>query len=133
MTVHQHERLARVAELRELLRASVHVADDRLGAGDDLAVELDHDPEHAVGRRVLGTHVDDHRLVFADLDVDVAGVEGRRPLGRSHDAAFLDAPLGCSRSLAREHLLGPLRGLGDQAALVFGVAHRGLNGVRGLP
>ena len=41
VTVHQHERLARVAELGELLGAAVHVADHRLGALDDLAVELD--------------------------------------------------------------------------------------------
>ena len=41
------ERLAR------LLHAGVQVADDRLGAQHGLALELEHEPQHAVGRRVL--------------------------------------------------------------------------------
>ena len=48
--------------LARLLHAGVEVADHRLGPGDQLAVELEHDPQHAVGRRVLGTHVHDHPL-----------------------------------------------------------------------
>ena len=37
----------------ELLVAAVHVADDGVGGDDPLAVELDHDPEGAVGGGVL--------------------------------------------------------------------------------
>jgi hypothetical protein len=42
----------------------VQQADVRVGALDDLAVELEHQAQHAVGRRVLGPEV--HRVV-ADL------------------------------------------------------------------
>ena len=50
-----------------LLHAGVQVADDRLGAQHGLAVELEHEAQHAVRRRVLRTHVDDHRLVVAGV------------------------------------------------------------------
>ena len=60
--VHQHQDLTRVAVLGELLGRPVHVADDRLGADDHLAVELEHDAEHPVGRRVLRPDVEDHLL-----------------------------------------------------------------------
>jgi hypothetical protein len=43
--VHEDEGLAGVAMFGELLRGSVHVTDDRLGPDDDLAVELEHQPE----------------------------------------------------------------------------------------
>ena len=62
VAVHQHQHLAGVAVLGELLGRPVHVADHRLGARDDLAVELEHHPEHAVGRRVLRPDVEDHLL-----------------------------------------------------------------------
>ena len=55
--------------LARLLHAGVQVADDRLGPQDGLTLELEHEPQHAVGRRVLGTHVDDHRLVVGSADV----------------------------------------------------------------
>ena len=57
----------RALDVRELLAGLLHpgveVADHRLRAHHRLAVELHHDPQHPVGRRVLRTHVDDHRLV----------------------------------------------------------------------
>ena len=62
VTVHQHQRLARVAVLGELLGRAMHVADHRLGARDDLAVELEHHAQHAVRRRVLRPDVEDHLL-----------------------------------------------------------------------
>ena len=49
--------------LAGLLHARVEVADHRLRAQHRLAVELHHDPQHAVRGRVLRTHVDDHRVV----------------------------------------------------------------------
>ena len=54
-----------VAVLGELLGGAVHVADHRLGARDDLAVELEHHPEHAVRGRVLRPDVEDHLLGLA--------------------------------------------------------------------
>ena len=53
-----------VRVLGELLRRAVQQADVRIGALDDLAVELQHEPQHAVRRRVLRPEV--HRVV-ADL------------------------------------------------------------------
>ena len=83
VTVHQHERLARVAELGKLLRAAVHVTDDRLGTLDDLAVELDHNAEHPVRGRVLRTDVEDHVLgleLARGDDVDTAATDHRGDL-----------------------------------------------------
>lgn len=46
-----------------LLDPGVEVADAAAGLGDGLAVDLQDEPEHAVGGRVLGPHVDDDPLV----------------------------------------------------------------------
>ena len=51
------------AVLHVLLDAGVEVADAAAGLGHRLALELEDQPEHAVGRRVLRTHVDDDPLV----------------------------------------------------------------------
>ncbi|MGY4645481.1 hypothetical protein ACVW07_003314 [Cellulomonas sp. URHB0016] len=51
------------AELHVLLDAGVQVADARAGLGHRLTVDLEHQPEHAVGRRVLRAHVDDDALL----------------------------------------------------------------------
>ena len=45
-----------------------------------------------MGRRVLRAHVDDHRLVVAPVDVDVARVDVA-PLGEPEDGADLAAQL----------------------------------------
>ena len=58
--VGQHDDLPVVAHLEQLLRAAVHVADDRLGADDALAVDHDPQPQDAVGRRVLRADVEHH-------------------------------------------------------------------------
>jgi len=47
------------------LDAGVQEADAGAQRGDGLAVHLEDHPEHTVGRRVLGTHVDDDLLVAA--------------------------------------------------------------------
>jgi hypothetical protein len=39
----------------------VQQADVRIGALDDFAIELEHQPQHAVRRRVLGAKI--HRVV----------------------------------------------------------------------
>ncbi len=80
MAIHQDEDLARVTVLGELLRPPMHVADDRLGADDHLAVQLEDDPEHPVCRRMLRADVEDH-LLGAQL-----------PLGDDLDAAAAQHP-----------------------------------------
>jgi hypothetical protein len=84
VSVHQHHRLARVPELGELLRRPVHVADHRLGAHDDLAVEFEHHAQHAVGRRMLRADVEDHVLgrhrAVGDLHVETAAADHARHL-----------------------------------------------------
>ena len=63
------------ADLGELLVAAVHVAADRLGPDDLLAVEADDDAQRAVGGRVLRADVEGHAL---GLELDVAPAR-RRP------------------------------------------------------
>ena len=48
--------------LAVLLEAAVQIADVRDHVDDDLAVHHQLEPEHAVRRRVLGPHADDHLL-----------------------------------------------------------------------
>jgi hypothetical protein len=48
--------------LRGLLDAGVQVADGRRHRHDRLAIELQHQPQHAVRAGVLRPHVDGHRL-----------------------------------------------------------------------
>ena len=62
--VHVRQRLQVRPVLGELLGRAVQEADVRVGALDDLAVELQHEPQHAVRRRMLRPKV--HRVV-ADL------------------------------------------------------------------
>ena len=66
--VGQQDDLRVVAVLAQLLDAPVQVADPHVGVDHLLAVELQHDPQHAVGGRVLRPHVDDQ----------LVGVEQRR-------------------------------------------------------
>ena len=80
------------AVLHVLLDAGVQVADAAAGLGDRLALELEDEAEHAVGRRVLRAHVDHDPLLggLADAlgdrvpvlagdgeDLALAGVAGR--------------------------------------------------------
>ena len=51
--------------LAGLLDPGVDVAHHRLQVADDLALELDHQPQHAVGRRVVRAHVDRQQLARA--------------------------------------------------------------------
>ena len=60
VAVGEHDDLAVVARLEELLRAAVHIADDRLGVLDPLAVQDEPQPQHAVRGRVLGADVEHH-------------------------------------------------------------------------
>ena len=44
--------------LDQLFRATVQKSDMRIDALDDLAIELDYEPQDTVGRRVLGPKID---------------------------------------------------------------------------
>ena len=60
--VGERDDLVVVAVLAQLLEAGVQVADVRDAALDRLAVELEHQPQHAVRRGVLRADVDQHVL-----------------------------------------------------------------------
>ncbi len=62
VAVGQDDDLPVVTDLEELLRAPVHVADDRFGRADAFAVEGEAEPQDSVGRRVLRADVEDHVL-----------------------------------------------------------------------
>ena len=98
-----------VGVLGELLDATVEIAEDRVEVDDVLALDLEHHPKHAVGRRMLGPHVEEHLAVPERVELGLAfgsrrvgrdGLEdpgllveqdarivGRRPLGRRHGFA----------------------------------------------
>ena len=80
--------------LAGLLHAGVQVADDRLAPQHRLALELQHEAQHAVGARVLRPHVDDHRLVVAGHDV--RGLRPARPL-RPRSCAARRRPRAAAR------------------------------------
>ena len=100
--------------LGRLLHAGVEVADDRLGAQHGLAVELDHEPEHPVGGRVLRTHVDDHGLVIDLLDVDVLDVDDDA-FGKPQDGPSLASQLVRLGLLTGEQFLGAFGSLDHQS------------------
>ena len=52
------DRVVPVAVLADLLDAAVEVAEHRIEVHDPLAVDLEHDAQHAVRRRVLRAEVD---------------------------------------------------------------------------
>ena len=70
--VHVADGLVVVGVLAQLLDAAVEVAEDRVEVDDLLAVELEHDPQHAVGRRVLRAHVDEHLAVAERVELGLA-------------------------------------------------------------
>ena len=53
--------------LAGLLDAGVQIADLRVEADDDLAVDLQHQAQNAMRGRVLRPHIDDHVLVVGAL------------------------------------------------------------------
>ena len=101
--------------LARLLHAGVQVADDRLGAQHGLALELEHEAQHAVGAGVLRPHVDDHRLVLGRALADQLGHLG---LGEAQRGAELAEQLLGARGAAGRHLLGALGGLDARAERV---------------
>ena len=98
-----------------LLHPGVQVADDRFDPPDDLALEFQVEPEHAVGGGVLRSHVDDHPLVVGHRVVD-------HPIVDHPGAPLLDGPvpglipvhLLDALAGAGHHPFGDLRGLGSR-------------------
>ena len=70
-----------------LLDAGVQVADRRRRREHRFAVELEHEPQHAVRAGVLGPHVDGHRF-GANLGMG-ASVAARQPVSFEVRAEFL--------------------------------------------
>jgi hypothetical protein len=60
VAVGEHDALAVVADLEELLGAAVQEADLRLGGGDDVAVDGERDAPRPVGGGVVRTEVEHH-------------------------------------------------------------------------
>lgn len=52
--------------LYQLLAASTQQSDMGIDARGDLAVELEHEPQHAIGRRMLRTEIDAEVLRLED-------------------------------------------------------------------
>ncbi len=96
MPVGQHEDLAVVAHLEELLGAAVHVADDRLGADDPLAVDDDPQPQHAVGGRVLRADVEHHVGRGEAARADAHGQRPTASVGRRGRRAVASPSMGPS-------------------------------------
>jgi len=53
--------------LAGLLNTGVKVADFGIQADNDFSVDLQYEPKHTVGRRVLGSHIEDHVLITGAL------------------------------------------------------------------
>ena len=64
LAVGPRDDLVVLAVLADLLEAAVQVADVRDAAHDRLAVELEHQAQHAVRRRMLRADVDEHVLAL---------------------------------------------------------------------
>jgi hypothetical protein len=60
--------------LDQLLGAAMQQADMRIDALDDLAVQFEHEAQHAVRRRMLRTEID---VEVADVDFAHAATPGR--------------------------------------------------------
>ena len=103
------------AELGELLVATVHVPDHRVGGDHTLAVEPHDEAERAVRRRVLRPEVEDH-VAGVELDVHLrvgevpehAGLDlGDRRVGGAH-ASTSSVVVG-RRGVARRRVASLLR------------------------
>ncbi len=68
ITVEEAKGLEFELDVVEGIDAGVQVPDHRAGLLDGLALQLQHQPQHPVRRRVLGTHVDDDAVVVLLVD-----------------------------------------------------------------
>ena len=63
--------------LDQLLGAAMQQADMRIDAGDDLAVQVQDQAQHAVRRRMLRTEVDGHLRIVGDMTLLGVQRDGR--------------------------------------------------------
>jgi hypothetical protein len=63
---------------RDFLVAAVEESDIGVGLGDDFAIEFEDQAQHAVGRRVGGSHVEDHPVTDEVVDFGVITFGGLR-------------------------------------------------------
>ena len=78
LTVGPRDDLIVLPVLADLLEAAVQVADVRNAAHDRLAVELEHEAQHAVRRRMLRPDVDEHVLTRRAPAPSTAAPRARR-------------------------------------------------------
>ena len=98
--VGQHDDLPVVADLEQLLGAAVHVADDRLGRDDALAVEHQPQPQHAVRRGMLRADVEDHllgRKTVVHAQLTGAGADAGGAFGEACHGGLDSRPGLCRR------------------------------------
>src|SRR5205085_3523674 len=82
-TIGPRNDLVVLAVLADLLEAAMEVADVRDAAHDGFAIQLEHQPEDAVGGRMLRSDVDEHVLTFE------LGLQRRRRLERESPATII--------------------------------------------
>ncbi len=64
LAVRPRDDLVVLTVLPDLLEPAMQIADVRNATDDSLAVELEHEPQHAMSRRVLWPDVDQHVIAF---------------------------------------------------------------------
>ena len=114
------DRLVVVGVLAQLLDAAVEVAEDRIEVDDPLAVDLEHDPQDAVGRGVLGTDVDEHLAVAQRVELALALRPRRVRRDRLEDPDLLVEP---DPRVVLGRVLAGVR-VGRAAARIVGGGHR---------
>ncbi len=97
---HEGDALGPGAELGVLLDPGVQISDDHAGFGDRLALELEHQAKHTMGRGVLRPEIDDDALfgrflgaATDDLVPVAAGHGVDATLGRLGDAGVATEPV----------------------------------------
>ena len=87
-----HDRRVRRV-LAQLLDPAVEVAEHRIEIDDHLAADLEHDPHHAVGGRVLRAHVHQHLAVAEGVDLALT-LGLRRAVGGRDDVEAVELGSG---------------------------------------
>ena len=91
--VHVADRLVERLALGELLGRAMQQADVRVGFLDDLAVHLEHEPQHAVRRGMLRTEVQreilDLRHCRGSFKIGLVAVSSRMTFGTSVRGSML--------------------------------------------
>ena len=113
--------------LDQLLGAAMQQADMRIAALDDLAVHLEDEAQHAVGRRMLRPEIHRQRL-----DLDVGHDASSLPFSSafSSPGSTLVHAFPRAQEIEAAEILGQLHRLVDDALLLVVVAHLDIAGQR---